>query len=118
MDIVFIEKLKIPATIGVWEWEQRIKQNLIIDLELGTDNRNPAATDNLEDAVSYKDVAIRVSEFVSTSSHKLVETVAENVANIILDEFPISWCKVKVSKPRAVENSQSVGIVIERGERF
>ncbi len=118
MDIVFIEKLKIPATIGVWEWEQRIKQNLIIDLELGTDNRNPAATDNLEDAVSYKDVAIRVSEFVSGSSHKLIETVAENVANIILTEFPISWCRVKVSKPRAVENSQSVGIVIERGEKF
>ena len=117
MDIVFIEGLKISATIGVWEWERRIKQNLIIDLELGTDIHKAADSDELDDAISYKDVSLRVIEYVSSSEHKLIETVAENISQIILSEFPIKWCRVKVSKPRAVEKGRNVGIVIERGEK-
>ena len=117
MDIVFIESLKVSATIGVWEWERRIKQNLIIDLELGTDIRAAAETDDIGNAVSYKDVAIRVVEYVSNSEHQLIETVAHSISDIILSEYPVKWCRVKVSKPRAVEKARNVGIVIERGER-
>lgn len=117
MDIVFVESLKIPATVGVWEWERRIKQNLIVDLELGTDIRKAAETDALDDAVSYKDVSIRVFDYVSSSEHQLIETVAQKISEIILSEFPISWCRVKISKPRAVEKSRNVGVIIERGER-
>ena len=117
MDIVFIESLKIPATIGVWDWERRIKQNLIVDLELGTGIRKAAETDELDDAVSYKDVSARVVEYVSSSDHRLIETVAQRISEIILSEFPISWCRVKVSKPRAVEMGRNVGVIIERGEK-
>ncbi|MDE0309782.1 MAG: dihydroneopterin aldolase [Acidiferrobacterales bacterium] len=117
MDIVFIESLNISTTIGVWEWERRIKQKLIVDLELGTDIREAAATDDIGRAVSYKDVALRVVDYVSNSEHRLIETVAENISDIILSEFPVRWCRVKVSKPRAVEMARNVGIVIERGQR-
>lgn len=117
MDIVFIESLKISTTIGVWEWERRIKQNLVVDLELGTDIREAALTDEIGSAVSYKDVALRVVDYVSNSEHRLIETVAQNISDIILSEFPVQWCRVKVSKPRAVERARNVGIVIERGKR-
>ncbi len=117
MDIVYIEGLKIAATIGVWEWEQRIKQNLNFDIELETDIRKSAQSCNLEDTVSYKDVSARIVDFVSSGEFKLIETVAENVANIILTEFPVQRCKVKISKPRAVESASSVGIVIERSSQ-
>lgn len=117
MDIVFIESLKISATVGVWEWERRIKQNLIIDLELGADIREAALTDEIGSTVSYKDVALRVVDYVSNSEHRLIETVAQNISDIILSEFPVQWCRVKVSKPRAVEKARNVGIVIERGKR-
>ncbi len=114
LDIVFIEKLKIPATIGVWEWERRIKQNLIFDLELGCDIRLSADRDNIDDAISYKEVAMRVGEFIADSKFKLLETVAENVAQLLINEFSITWCRVRVSKPRAVEKADNVGIIIER----
>ena len=114
MDIVFIRELKVPASIGVWDWEQRIKQNLIVDLELGVDIRKAAQSDDIEDAVSYKSVATRITDFVSESNFKLIESVAESIAEIILNEFPVTWCRVAVNKPRAVEKSQNVGIVIER----
>ena len=117
LDIVFIENLKVPATIGVWEWEHRIKQNLIFDIELGCDFQKAAESDEVENTVSYKDVAVRVSEFISESRFKLLETVADKTAGLILDEFPVSWCKVKVSKPRAVEMAKNVGVIVERGAR-
>ena len=117
LDIVFIENLKVPASIGVWEWEHRIKQNLIFDIELGCDFAKAAASDEIDDAVSYKDVSMRINEFVSGSKFGLLETVAEKVAELILAEFAVSWCKVKVSKPRAVEMAHNVGVVIERGQK-
>jgi len=113
-DIICIKGLKIAATIGVWEWEQRIKQNLILDIEFAKDIRQASATDKIQHAVSYKDVSDSIFRFVSAGEFKLIETVAENVADLILSQFPIHWCKVTVSKPRAVENSLSVGVIIER----
>lgn len=117
MDIIFIQGLKVKTTIGVFDWERRIKQNLLIDLEVETDCRKASENDDLKDALSYKDVANRVSELVAESEFKLVESVAERVASVILEEFPTAWCRVNVSKPRAVENSASVGVMVERGER-
>ncbi len=114
MDTVFIEKLKVLASIGVWEWEHRIKQNLTIDIELGCDIRKAAKTDDIACAISYKDVATKVCERIENSKFKLIETVAETIAQLLLQEFDVQWCKVKVSKPRAVEKASNVGVIIER----
>ncbi len=114
MDIVFIEKLKIPASIGVWEWERQVKQLIVIDIELGTDVRTAAQSDDLDDSISYKDVALKICELLSKRHFALIETVAESIASAVLTNYPVQWCKVRVSKPRAVEKSQNVGVVIER----
>ena len=114
MDIVFIENLKIPASIGVWDWEHRVKQNLTIDVELGCDIRQAASFDDIEHAVSYKDVSVRIFELIEGSKFKLIETVAEKIAELILAEFSVTWCRIKVSKPRAVEKASNVGVIIER----
>ncbi len=114
MDTVFIQELKLTATIGVWEWERKIKQRLIIDLEVGTDIRIPAERDDLNDAVSYKDIAASVTDFVENSDFKLIETLAEKIAELVLGKFSVDWCKVTVNKPRAVENSRNVGVTIVR----
>ena len=114
MDTVFIQELKLAATIGVWEWERKVKQRLIVDLEVGTDVRIPAERDDLNDAVSYKDIAASVTDFVENSNFKLIETLAEKIAVLVLGKFSVDWCKVTVNKPRAVENSKNVGVTIVR----
>lgn len=104
----------LEATIGVREWERKIKQRLIIDLEIGLDIQAAAASDNLEDSVSYKDIADCVVELVENSEYQLIETVAETIAATILEKYSVLWCKVTVNKPRAVEKSHNVGVRIER----
>ena len=104
----------LEATIGVREWERNIKQRLIIDLEVGLDIQAAAASDKLEDSVSYKDIADCVVELVENSEYKLIETVADKIAATILEKYSVLWCKVTVNKPRAVEKSNNVGVRIER----
>ena len=117
MDIVYIRDLKIETIIGIFDWERRIRQTVSIDLEMATDIRKAAASDNIVDALDYKAVAKRLITFVGESEFMLVETLAEKVAAIVLGEFSVPWVRLRLSKPGAVRGSQDVGIVIERGEK-
>src|SRR5690606_3281307 len=114
MDKVFIEGLEIDALIGIYDWERRIRQTLVFYLEMGFDNRRPAATDDIADTLNYKAVSKRLMEFVRASEFGLVETLAERCAQIVLDEFGVQWLRLKLSKPGAVRGARAVGVVIER----
>ena len=116
MDKVFIEGLEIDALIGIYDWERRIRQTLRFDLEMGFDNRKPAASDNIEDTLNYKAVSRRLVEVVSQSDFGLVETLAERCAEIVLSEFNVQWLRLKLSKPGAVRGARAVGVIIERSK--
>lgn len=115
MDKIFLDELKIDTIIGIWDWERKIRQTVIIDLEMSADIARAAASDSVEDTLNYKSVAKRVQQFVGDSSFQLVETLAERIAGIIRDEFDVAWVKVRVHKPGAIRGSKDVGIEIERG---
>ncbi|MDJ0710051.1 MAG: dihydroneopterin aldolase [Woeseiaceae bacterium] len=117
MDKIFLRELKVDTIIGIWDWERKIRQTIVIDLEMSADIARAAATDDIKDTLDYKGVAKRVQQFVSDSSFQLVETLAERIAGIIRDEFNVAWVRVQVHKPGAIRGSRDVGIDIERGER-
>lgn len=117
MDIIFLHDLRIDTVIGIWEWERKIRQTVTVDLELAADIRKATASDSVEDTLNYKSVAKRVQQFVGDSSFQLVETLAENIAAIVLDEFEVPWVRVRVNKPGAIRGARDVGVLIERGTR-
>ena len=116
MDIIYLHDLKIECVIGIWEWERRIKQAIILDLDMAADIRRAAATDQIDDTLNYKAVAKRLIDFVGNSQFQLVETLAEKVAEILLAEFELRWVRVRVNKKGAVRGAGDVGVIIERGE--
>jgi|SRR5579863_3492221 len=115
MDTVFIEDLRIETVIGIYDWERKIRQVVALDVEMAFDNRKPAASDRIEDALDYKAVSKRLIAFVENSTFQLVETLAERCAEIVLTEFNVSWLRLRLAKPGAVRGSKSTGVVIERG---
>ena len=117
MDKIFLHELKVETIIGIWEWERKIRQTVVIDLEMSADIAKAAATDDVADTLNYKSVAKRIQSFVADSSFQLVETLAEKIAEIVREEFGVAWVRVTVHKPGAVRGSRDVGIDIERGER-
>lgn len=116
-DTVFLRGLRADAVIGVHDWERRIRQELVVDLELATDVRAAAAHDRLADALDYDAVARRVTALVEGSSFLLIESLAEAIVALLQREFGIRWLRLRLAKPGAVANAAAVGVEIERGMR-
>ncbi|MDX1481778.1 MAG: dihydroneopterin aldolase [Woeseiaceae bacterium] len=114
MDKIYLTGLQIETIVGIWDWERQIPQTVVIDLEMGADIARAAKTDDIEDTLNYKQVAKRVQALVEEGRFQLVETMAESVAQVILDEFDVSWVQVRVNKPGAIRGARDVGVIIER----
>lgn len=116
MDQVFIRGLEVQAVIGAYDWERTIRQRLVLDLEMDWDIRPAAADDDLTLALDYAAVSQRVLDYVSASSFELVETLADRLATLIMEEFSVPGLRLVISKPGAVpEARRGVGVIIERG---
>ena len=114
MDKVFIKNLQVETIIGIFNWEREVRQVVSIDLEMEFDNKVAAKSDDIENALDYKKIGKRVSSYVERSKFKLVERLAEQIAKLVLKEFPVASLKVSVTKPGALRGSESVGISITR----
>jgi dihydroneopterin aldolase len=113
-DRIFLRGLAVDCIIGFIDWERRVKQTVVIDLEMSIDCRQAAIRDNVADTLNYKTVAKRLIAFVEESNFNLVETLVERIANLVLAEFGVEWVRVTLSKPGAIRGSRDVGVTIER----
>jgi 7,8-dihydroneopterin aldolase/epimerase/oxygenase len=114
MDKIFIHALKTEAIIGIFDWERQVKQTVIVDLEISADVRKAALSDSIDDTLNYKRVAKRVLAFVEGSQFHLVETLAEHIAMLLLEDFGLAWVRISLSKPGAIRSSRDVGVLLER----
>jgi len=114
MDIVYIRELEVRTIIGIYDWEREQKQVVSISLEMGANIKLGAENDSIEKALDYKAVAKRLIQFVEGSEFFLIETLAEKIAEIVLNEFNVPWLKLQLGKPGAVTGSKDVGVIIER----
>ena len=114
VDTVYMEGITATAVIGVYAQERHAGQPLVIDLSLGCDTRAAAAADDLSLALDYDAISRRVVGFVEGSSFQLLESLAERLAALLLEEFPVLQVRIRVSKPGAAGVARDVGVVIER----
>jgi dihydroneopterin aldolase len=117
MDIVFIRDLQIETVIGIYDWERKVRQIISLDIDMASDIKKAASSDNIDDTLSYKTVAKRLIAFVEQSEFELVEALAEKICEIIIGEFDVPWVRLTLNKPGAVRGSKSVGVMIERGRK-
>ena len=117
MDIIYLHNLRVETVIGVWEWERRIRQTLLIDIDLGVDVSRAGETDDIADTVDYKAVTDRVIDFTTRSDFHLIEALAGQIAAIVLEEFNVKWIRVQINKQGVVRHVRDIGVIIERGEQ-
>jgi dihydroneopterin aldolase len=116
-DSVLIEGLAVEAVIGVYDWEREVSQRLLVDLEMAWDNRVPAASDDVHDALDYAMVSERVSAYLVQAQPQLLETAAEGIASLLQEQFSVRWLRLTLRKPGVVPAAAAVGVKIERGSR-
>ena len=114
MDVIFLTGLTTDCIIGIWDWERRVKQKVVIDLEMAADIRKAAASDHISDTLDYKRVSKRLLQFVGDSQFQLVETLTDRIAQIVVTEFDVAWVRVRLNKQGAIRGARDVGILIER----
>ena len=117
MDIIFLGGLQIETIIGIYDWERKTKQTIVLDIEMAHDINKAAETDNIQYALDYKTVSKRIISFVEQSQFYLVEKLIVEIANIIQNEFHVPWVKIKLNKKGAIRGASDVGIIIERGKK-
>jgi 7,8-dihydroneopterin aldolase/epimerase/oxygenase len=113
-DRIFLRGLTADCIIGFIDWERRVRQTVVVDLEMPVDCARAALSDEVSDTLDYKQVAKRALEFIRASEFKLVETLAQRLALVILAEFGVEWVRISLNKPGAIRNSRDVGVTIER----
>jgi len=116
MDKIFLKDLKIKTRIGIFDWEKQIDQIININIEVGTDIKKAAKTEDVKYSLDYKDLSNKVKEYVANNHHDLIETLIENIAEMILLEFKVEYVTISISKPGAIRDSQDVGITITRNK--
>lgn len=117
MDTIFIQDLAVKMHLGVPEWERRAKQTVLINCEVKADIKKAAASKNIDDALNYFELAKALEAKASSESYVLVETLIEDLAELIETHYKPSWFSLSISKPHAIANVKGVGIRIERGEK-
>lgn len=115
MDKVYLEDLTVETIIGIHPWEREVLQRLVLQLEVGIDVAAVAARDDLALSVDYSALAERLRGFIRDGQYRLLETLAEEAAAMIMDEFGVTWLRLRVGKPGAVTTAGEVGVEIERG---
>jgi D-erythro-7,8-dihydroneopterin triphosphate epimerase len=114
MDRILIRDLLARCIIGVREEERRHKQDVLVNLSLSVDLRTAGKSDRLEDSVDYSGLKKRILTHVEESQYRLVEALAESVADICLQEPAVRRVKVRLEKPTALRFARSVGVEIVR----
>lgn len=113
-DKIFIHALTAKCKIGIFDWERKILQKIVVDLEFPTDIRKAARRDRIEDTTDYKAIAKFTLNFIAKSRYYLIETLTERLADELIKKFSLKEIRIRLSKPGALRHSQNVGIEILR----
>ncbi len=115
MDTLFLHDFNLQLVIGVYEWERSSTQTVRLDLDIGLPDRRAGQTDDIADAINYAEVAQEIRLMAAQRNFNLIETLAEQIAALVLERFGAPWIRVRATKPSVVRDAAQVGICIERG---
>jgi FolB domain-containing protein len=114
MDKIFVKDILARGIIGVHDWEREKPQDILINLELYYEKANQPAGNEIGEYIDYSIVSKNVIRHAETAHRFTVEALAEDIAQICLNDPRVLKTTVRVEKPGAVRFSKSVGVEIER----
>ena len=114
MDSILVRDLRVEVLIGIHKRERHLAQTVSIDLDIGLPGNAVFASDRVADTIDYEQVALRIKALAGSGHFKLVETLADRIAKLLLEDFKAPWVKVSAAKIGILPNAKFVGVSIER----
>jgi FolB domain-containing protein len=114
MDKILVKDLRLRCIIGINEFERREKQDVTVNVVMWSNLTEAAKTDDIRKSVDYKEVSKDIIKLVEGSQFRLVETLAEKIAESCLQHARVKKVRVTVEKPGALRFARNVGVSILR----
>ena len=108
--IINIENLRLRTTVGIYEWEQKVKQDIVINIEIEFDGTRAIEEDAIEHTVDYKTVTKKIIAMVEDTKYNLIERISGDVVKLIMEDQKVKRASVKVDKPGALRFTDSVSV--------
>ena len=112
-DRLIVEGIEAQCRLGVFDWEREKSQAIWIDLELAIDASRAAAEDDVEAAVDYAALVAAVRAEAERRSVRLLETLAEAIASLVVRRFQTTQVRVRIKK-RALPGIGYAAVEVER----
>ncbi len=114
MDAIILRDLRVEVLIGIHKRERHATQTVSIDLDIGLPGTTVFKSDKVADTIDYEQVALKIKALAASGHFRLVETLAERIARLLLEDFGAPWAKISVAKIGILANAKFVGVTIER----
>ena len=114
MDAIVFRDLRVEALVGIHRRERHVLQTVSIDLEIGVPGAAVFVSDKVADTIDYEQVALRIRALAASGHFRMVETFADRIATLLVNEFRAPWAKVSVAKVGILANAKYIGVTIER----
>jgi dihydroneopterin aldolase len=114
MDAIILRDLRVEVLIGIHKRERHVTQTVSIDLDIGLPGTTVFQSDKVADTIDYEQVALKIKALAASGHFRLVETLAERIARLLLEDFGAPWAKISVAKIGILANAKFVGVTIER----
>lgn len=114
MDTILIRDLRVETLIGIHRRERHVTQTVSLDLDIGIPGTAVFESDKVADTIDYEQVALKIGALAASGHFRLVETLAERIARLLLEDFGAPWVKVSAAKIGILANAKLVGVTIER----
>ncbi|MDR5754368.1 MULTISPECIES: dihydroneopterin aldolase [unclassified Caballeronia] len=114
MDIVYIEGLTGSTVIGIDSSELHEPQPVRLSLAIGVPAIRACRTDQIEDTINYAAVREALHGLFASHGVRLLEALAERIAQLLIADFGAHWVRVSLAKPAKFDDVDAVGVLIER----
>ena len=114
MDKIFIKNLKVRGILGIHDWERVTPRDIVINITVYADTKKAAKTDDIVDCVDYSALAKKIRAHAEYAARMTVEALANDLAEICFQDPKVKKAIVRVEKPGAVPEAESVGVEVER----
>ncbi len=108
--IIKIENLKLRTIVGIYEWEKKTKQDIVINVEIEFDGTKAIESDDIEDTVDYKTITKQIIAMVEGAQFNLIERIAGEAMRIVMQNQKVEKASVRVDKPGALRFTDSVSV--------
>lgn len=114
MDKIIINGLQVKSLIGVYDWERKEQQSLIVDVELSLDLSKAAMSDDVNDTLDYAAIAIAIEELCGHATFELLEALASHIVQHLFTYNGVKQVQIKITKPNILKNANAVSVQLSR----